>query len=381
MSNQSDLWKLLDEHSRKTGFGRQIRGVTHSDKKELARKISDLDNTAYNYYKLDQFDMALSLYQKAYRVAVQAGDEVNQIRYKEWEGHCLYHMGRLTEALAVLLELEKFTESSPIRWEGLINQLLIAIQIPISLQRIQSIIDRCYNEMRQYGLEKSNGMILLAESDLLTYQGKDALALKKAQEAMASYVADAFPSCEKIVYFDSLIWAYLNIGDWKNAKQWLGRFEAYDSSFPVSKESRVLSIRRRLALQDKDYLAAWAYAEQELFKARESVAHPYAALKNITNCGISAGKPGDIRNYLAELISTHRNSETGHHRYQIRKTAGDYHRAMAALPNTVPEQVAHHRKLAKRYYSHAMKVGRMIDERLCCHWRQEEILKRLKSVE
>lgn len=381
MSKQSDIWKALDGGSERTVFDQQSESVTYLDKTELARKISDLRDTAYNYYKLEQLDTALALYQRAYRLAVQVGDEESQVEFKCWEGHCLRDMDRLTEALASLIELEKCTQNPRERWAGLIDQIQIAVEIPISLQKIQTIIDRCYHEMRQYGLKKSKSMILSHECVLLLAQGKDALALKKAQEAMASYKDDAYPVYSKNTHYLALIWAYLDVGDRENAERWLGRYEASDTDFPIFKESNTLSIKRKLALLDQNYRTAWDYAVRNLLKDREFDAHPYFALKSIVDCGIAAGRPKDVRNYLAELLSAHRNSENGHNRYKIRRAVGDFHRAMADLPETIPEQASRHRKLARRYYGYAMKVGKMIDARLCCSWRQEQIRERLKSVE
>lgn len=375
MDELDELWQRIDATKKE----RPTTGRIHWA--EMTQEMNNLYNTARGFYRLNQFDSALAFYRKAYQIAMKIGDGESQSKFKEMEGHCLRCLGRLRDALVCLVELEKLEGTPNCRWEGLIDQIVIATDIPISLRSIQSLMRRCSDEMERHGMQSSRCMLLIEESALASLQHDVSTALAKAQEAMHVYKKDANPNYNITVYYHHLINSYLDAGDHTSAKWWLEQYEDTATWLEFSKELDILSIRRRLALWDGDRPAAWDYAQRFLRKAREAEDSPYIGLINLVETGITCGRLTEIRQAMRELILRHRNSEEGHRRYAIRRLVGDYHRAIAQQSEPYTRENLRHTAIARRFYHYARKVGRFIDERLCCDWHEAEIERCLQSLE
>ena len=390
-----ELDELFAQWVRLDNAGDTHSGVSAAQHEEYAREMESLDDAAGEFYTLDQLDSAIPLYRKAYEIAVKARDEERQVKYKEWEGHCLQRMGRLWEGLACLLELERLQANPPDHWMGLIFQITTAIQIPISLHKIEALIRRCRDEMERSGLRGSRSMLLMEESFLAYYRHDFSAELAKTQEAMSAHEKGAYPKYNIHAHYYQLIDAFLDMGDRPNAERWLAEYEGVETQFEVSKELRILSFKRRLALMDGDYKAAWDYARRHLSKSREAQDSPYIGLRDFGETAIECGHLTEAGRALWELLSKHRNSENGHRRYEIRRLAGDYHRAMAQRAavhmDECGQQTATFRKyekafrkhtaMARRDYGYALKTGQFLDERLCCDWHEKEMRQRIRSLE
>lgn len=352
-----------------------------------------LQNAAYEFYKQDQDENARSLFHRAYEAAVKAGDRARVLENLEWEGDCLYHLGRLREALSCLLQLEGGAKTDKAEyWAGLRCQVDVAIMLPLSLHSISKLLDRCRREMVQLGLNASEGMLLLTEGVLAYYRGDDQTALEKVREAMAIYDASAYPRVNIEYHYYSLIDALLNVGCREEAEQWLSRYEGVTTGFEFSKELNILNLRRRMALADGDYIAAWRYAQRHLQRSREAERSPYESLCNYCDTAIQCGHLFEARSALAELLRHYRNSENGHSRYRIRRLTGDYHRALARQAsireNCERDTLRKHeqdaqrqRSLAVRFYCAALKLGQELDARLQCNWREQQMRERIISLD
>lgn len=369
-----ELWQRIDAAEKERPATNQMRRV------EIIQEMNRLHNTARGFYRLRQFDSALSLYHKAYQAAVKAGDEENQVYFKVKKGHCLWHLRRLREALACLVELEKLEANPKRRWEGLIFQIAIATAIPISLHNIQLLMQRCSDELKRQNLRLSRGMLLIEKAVLAFLRHDASTALARAQEAMHTYAEGASPQYDIAVYYSYLIEFYLDAGDRISAEWWLERYEGVRTWLDVYKELDILLIRQRIALLDGNYSVAWDYAQRFLQKAREAEDSPYIGLTNLAETGIACGHLTEVRLALWELLSKYRNAEEGHRRYELRRLGGDYHRAMAQQAELYTHENLRHTAIARRYYRYALKIGRFIDERLCCDWHEEEIQERLQSL-
>lgn len=373
------LWARLDS-------GEEEAAALADQRRALAEESDQLFAAAYEAYKLRQWDSAISLFHRAYQAAVRAEDQRRQAKQLHWEGHTLRRAGRLREALACLLAAEGLEQADKaVYWNGLIDQIGIAISLPLSLEKLQSLMDRCRDEMGRLGLNASRGMLLIEESDLAYQRHDNRTELAKAQEAMAGYDASASPDYNISTYYYMLIWALLDVKDRPNAQRWLERYEGAVTQHEVHKELNLLGLRRHIALKDGDLPAAWSYAQRALQKAREGQRNPFVQLQNCTDTAIQCGHLREAAAGLAELLTVHRHSESGHRRYSVRRLAGDYHRAVArrcadkAVGFTAAAR--RHTALAQRYYGYADRVGRFLDEKLCCDWRQQEIRERLASLQ
>lgn len=374
MDELDELWQRMDAAEKEGPATNQVRRV------ELIQEMNRLHNAARGFSRLRQIDSALSLYHKAYQAAVKAGDEENQARFKLEEGVCLGHLRRLREALACLVELEKMAANPKSRWKGLIYQISIATYIPISLHNIQLLMQRCSDEMKRRNLQSSRSMLLLEEAVLASLRHDVSTALARAQEAMHTYAEGASPNYNIISYYNYLIMFYLDAGDRISAERWLERYEGVRTWFEVDKELDILLIRQRIARLDGNYSVAWDYAQRFLQKARETENSPYVGLTNLAEMGIACGRLIEVRLALWELLSKYRNIEEGHKQYELRRLGGDYHWAMAQRAEPYTRENLRHTAIARRYYCYALKVGRFIDERLCCDWHEEEIQERLQSL-
>ena len=368
------LWSRLDS-------GEEEAAASAAQRRALAEESDRLNDAAYEAYKLSQYDSAISLYHRAYQAAVRAEDLRRQAKHLFWEGDALKLAGRLREALACLLAVEALEQADKaVYWDELISQIGIAILIPLSLEKIRDLMDRCRDEMWRLGLNASHGKLLIQECDLAFYCNDFRTELAKAQEAMAGYDASARPNYIINVYYRNMIDALINAKDNPNAQRWLERYEGAETEFETDKELDLLDCRRRIALKDGDLPAAWRYAQRALQKAREGQRSPYGSLYSYTNTAIQCGHLREAAAGLAELLSVHRHSENGHRRYSLRRLVGDYHRAVARHCAD-KAAVRRHTALARRFYGYADRVGRFLDEKLCCDWREQEIRERLASLE
>lgn len=360
----------------------------------LREECNRLHDAAYALYKQRQIDAARSLFHRAYEAAVKAGDRAMELDNLYWEGHCLRWSGQLRAALACLLQLEGGVQENKERYfYGLVEQIRIAILLPLSLDSIFRLIDRCYREMTTLGLTASRGMLLIVECYLARDRYDEDEELAKAQEAMSAYEPDSYPDYDCRTYYSKLIYALLDNKRRIEAEQWLERYEGLETKFEMSKELDLLYFRRRMALEDGDYPTAWGYAQRLLQRAREGERSPEVGLKAYCETAIQCGHLSYARNALAELLARHRNSEIGQIRYALRRLAGDYHRAVVQRFVEKAEESGksrislqyeqggrRHFLLARRYYGYAMKIGQFLDGKLQCDWRQREIEERLVSL-
>lgn len=343
--------------------------------------LNEIENVALSCYKHNQLNAAINNFHRAYQISRQEGDEVRQVRYILWQGHCLSVLGRLTEALSWLMEVEKLHSSLTDRWFGLLFQLSVARQIPISLSKIQIILQKCINEMEHQGLQKSKNMILVQESYILYHQGDFNSALFRAQEAMATFDVSNPIKYDANVYYRKLIECYLSVGDYYNADLWTRRYEEIITDYEEYKKQDVLSFKQKIALLKQDYPTAWHYAQQCLLIDNLDNKLHCSNLVQTIETGIECHRLDEIRFAFLTLLQRYRQSENAHNRYLIRKLGGDYHLAIAKRNKLHPLDSLRHKRIAYRYYNFALEVGSMIDTRLCCEWRQLDIQKKLRLIE
>ena len=382
MTDELDLiWQRLEAQNENRKSSAKMSEVSRA---ETLREAKQLEDTAREFYKLDQFDSALQLYQKACELATQADDDSKRAEYLSKEGHVLYRLRRYTEALACLVELEGIQANPIEHWHGLINQIGIACSIPISLRNIEKLIRRCRDEIKVLGLQQSYSMLLVNEAILAYLRHDSSTELAKAQEAMSTYDEDAYPKYDIHVLYYPLIDALIRKGDIINALHWLEKYEGVATTHERYKENNILGMRTKIAFLEGDCGKAWNYARRRLQLMREGDAHPYEGLKQYTKMAISCGYLTEASHALVELLSYHRQSECGHIRYRVRCLVGDYYYAMAKhIEATLPDGEAladKYRRIAKTFYGHAGKVGEFIDRRLCCDWHGKEIKARLDAL-
>ena len=354
--NLLKLLSLLGEGS--------LGGVDFHKRIELNR----LYNEGLDHYRQEEHNLALSCWRSAFQLALELEDKAYQVSLKRWEGHALFQMDSLMEALTCFMESETMEEDSA-DLNSLTMQIAIAVEIPLPLTRIQALLHRLWTVMEQQGLQNSRSMLLHQEAQLASFRHDFPTAIAKAQEALFSYDVNAFPRNDPIDLYVSMINIYLDTGDIVSAHKYIKLVEGVKTEYEVFKEQRIFTQQMRLAILEEDFSTAMDFA----VKSKLS--------ENIIEASIVSGVPEQV---YAQMVSrTYRNfhNEDTSTRYPILRQAGDLHRALAKKAEFASRERKRHTAMARRYYGYAMKVGGFIDERLQCNWHVEEIQKRLRSLE
>jgi len=356
----------------------------NSSTDEIRLKMEMLADEAYNCYKMQKVKEALCLYRKAYDAAIAIKDDEKMAKYKQLEGHCLCYLGLFREALSVLLPLSQTAQIVPHEhFSGIIDQIDIAVKIPIDLPKIQNLIQEAHNTIRQYGLQTARGMILIEESILAFMRYDYKLALEKAKEALDSYDQGAKISYNIIVYHRNIIDNLLLLNCVDEAREWISKFQEINTDLTFSKEISLFGFWAEIANLEGQYEVAYALAEQRLKLERETNSDCFVSLRLVVRIGISAGKLDVIRGYLAELLSM-RHAKYGNWRYQVRLYIGDYYTALCQQEREkkIPSQKQFdiYWKLSEKFYKQAIDIGAILDNLLKCDGRQKEIKQRLERL-
>ena len=351
---------------------------------EIRQEMEVIAEKAYGHYNQQQIEEALCLYRRAYDAAIIIEDHEKRIKYKQWEGHCLYHLGRFREALSVLISLSQTECVVPQEYlSGMIDQIDIAIKLPIELHKIRNLIHEAYNIMRQHSLQSSKSMILIEESILANMRYDYTLALDKAQEALACHDHGAKLRCDKLVYYRSIMDNLLSLDRINELKEWLVQLQELDTVRVISKELVLLGFQTEIAIIEGRYIEAYNLAKQRLSRELETDSDCFVSIRLVVRAGITAGKLNEIKNYFIKMLSL-RHTKCRNWKYQIRLYLGDYSIALYQQERNKTQhsykQLRKYWKLADKFYQQALCIGKVLDDLFDCDGRQKEISKRLAAL-
>ena len=321
---------------------------------------------------MKRVETALSYYRVAYDYAVKLGDINRKKQSKEWESLCLRHLGRLSEALSCLIELEEMQEDNEKeRLDNLINQIHIAVRIPLRLDVIETAVSDAYDILKERQSSLSGSTLALEESSLYTFRNMFDKALEKALHALDLYqnaapAPDASPTYDAKVYYYTVCACFCDMRQRDKAAEYLKLLENVDSPMEQSKELNILSLRRRIALLEGKNDAAKEYARQRLALEKNDLS--YVGLRDLVESELLCGNVEEVEKYLKILWEKNRESENRHRQYELLCLKG----LCAVARDSYEEAVS--------YYRQADKVGRELDDALKCDWRQKEIEEKLREI-
>ena len=353
MGNHNNLWDNF--------------GGKNPDIYDKRQEMESLGNTAREFYKLVQTKNALEVYRKAYNMAELIGDTEKMGEYKYWIVDCLYSLSRYKESLVEIFELLQIKPILPLHYfYGLIKQFYLAINIPIELSKIQSVVQDCYDFNRQNGLN-GESMILSNKSSLASLRFEYEYALKLSMEALSKY--DKNGGFYNIyVHYEDVLYCFKDLKQLSPLKEWLTKLQNVDTVYNISKQCVVLKYKAEIALLENKPETAYEYAKRNFRICQENDMYILKATILAIRTGIAVGHLDSLYAYLGNLFRL-RNSESKHDQYNIHKTFGEYHAARYKRDKNVKDF-----KSAKKCFERALKIGSDIDQLLECNGRQNEIL-------
>jgi len=338
--------------------------------------MDSLAERAYEHYKYYQVEEALSIYRRAYDIAAVIEDREKMMKYRQWEGHCLHHLERFREASSVLMTLSQTVAIAPHEYfSSVVDQVDIAIKLPLALPKIKSLLHEAYRIMREYSLQTSKSVVLIQESNLFRMRYDYKRALEKALEALASHHNDAKTRYNKLVYYRGILDNLTSLNSVPEIKVWLLELQECDTDRTNSKEIIFLGFSSEVAILEGKAIEAFDYAKQCIIQERKITYDSFSSLRLVVKAGIMADRLNEIRSFLAEMLSLRR-TECKNRRYQIYLYCGDYYTALFRQKREVQ-----YINCAKKYYNRARNIGIEIDSLFDCNGRQMEISQRLEYVD
>lgn len=366
MKGDAERWRRLDEAD--------VR-------RQKQKSVDELYNDGYQLYCQCRYGQAAAFFSQAASLAKQKGDLSAQCKNLHWEGHCYYQDDQLKKALACLLKAEQLKGlDAATQFYNLINLFLVAMDLHLPQDEIQSILDKLspYKDAQQIGGSRS--MVLNAEYSCLSLCDKDAEALAKAQEAFASRINKS-PRYSDNVYFRDLIMAYrLNgqISDaWATLRRW--RKEG-GTKFADTKHDQLIE-ELELYYYENKLDDAWDTLQH--IKAEEQYLGRAGMYVNTLDweilIGTKTGRMEQVKPALGIFFKKYRNSEDPHDRYMCYKAFARY--CCASCRIVPPENRERMERHTEFWLTKAARMAEHLDGLVQAAWRTKEIQKIRKDFE
>lgn len=344
--------------------------------RESRKSVRELHNDAYRAYQQNQYELAASLFAQAAELARQQGDPAAQAENLYWEGDTLRLDRHLKQALARLLEADSLHALDATDcFANLLSIVSVARTLPLPLSELGNLFAKLepYKGHQQLGGSKS--MVLIAESYLLSYCGKDGEALAKSQEAFACRGSRA-PKYNDKAYFDDLVDCYRLTGQYREARTVLRQWKAEATYDFADEKSWILRAEARLLHSEGHTQAAWdtiqrTYAEERYIQRAGK--NP-VTLRWMIQIGSEAGHLEQVRPLIRRMLRF-RHSESLHTRYSCHLSVARYCCHACIRGGMTPEDTARMHRHARFWLRQADATARNLDHLLECDWRTKEVQK------
>lgn len=366
------------------------------------RQIKSLYATADEAYKDDQYLRAAEIYGQVVSIAKSIGAESDVVKSLFWRGSSLIHVGKLKQALGELGPVFQ-TYNTSANAEDIFNVMILYISIAISLPVALDVIEKSLTEAENFLQDAGNLYwrynVLFHKSELLNKRGLYTEALKSAQESSTIH-RRGYPVYVDYAHIIILVSISINMRDPEMAHKYLANLET-PSSNPKQRECFVYLYKSMLARLERRINEATQWGRRAVLAGNltEQEKIKEEGLNQLVRAFLAAGDVSRVREHLACHLRF-RHSEKANIRFSAYLLCGDYHLAKARNsagmdpaddeygsefppPSRIVAVNETHRELvrAKRAYGVALKIGQMIDEKLHCIIRQQEISKRYARVQ
>lgn len=345
------------------------------------KSVDELWSDGYQLYCQCRHEQAAALFSQAASLAREKGDVSKQCKNIHWEGNCYYQDNQLKKALNCFLEAEQLKGLDAVtQLYNLVDLFRVVMNLHLPKTEIQSILDKLspYKDAQQIGGSKS--MVLNAEYSFLCSCDKNAEALAKAQEVLASMTNKA-PGHDNNIYFQNLVICYCLNGQISDAWATLHRWRKEgDTKFADMKRRKFMAELRLYYYENKlddawDTLQHIKAEEQYLGRAGMYV----DTLDWEIFIGMKIGRLEQVKPALTIIFKKYRNSEDFNDRYICYKAFARYCCASCRiLPQENRERMGWH---AEFWLRKAERMAEYLDGLMQVTLRTEEIQEIRKDFE
>ncbi len=358
-------------------------------------QLAALCNHAQNLYEAGHDLAGAEAYSRAALVAESIDARDWTVRARFFQGAALHCAGQLHEALAVLapvVAVEKKLSSDDWVYMALTRYILIAVDLPVPLARIEAAHAEAEARYSWGGRAGRRSRLLIVRARLALARGRHREALPLAQEALERRRREAL-SFSYTTYMRTLVEICTHLGDLALARDYLREWQTLSAQYPASKEIFMAVARSTLLRRESrfDEALEWARRAAATASQTDDFAARFTALRAYARALICTPESQRSREPLTELLRL-RHCPIGDVRFEVRLLLGDYHIAQARRELELPTVdlefgsateevwVAPHRsravphvRHAKRAYRWAQQAGDAVDALLDCDVRGRRI--------
>ncbi len=306
---------------------------------QIARdKMVNLRSLGSQEYNEGQLEHAEKTYKNAMELAFSINDIDAITEYRFWCGTCQFERGHLRLALATLspnLQDTSFSKEPDYVYRTLTNYLGIAIDLAISLDHLQKVIDNTDDFLRSINHLDWRPRLLYQQSRLYYLRGMYTNALNLALECWSiseNAVEPNFPNYNDNIYLNHIINTYLKLNNNEQAKKYLSEWEHRPVDIPLTRELMISSAKTLVSLEEGKSRDAidWGRNAALVAKQYEDKDEFFQAISVLLIAFLSDEDILGGRSIMKDLIKIH-NSENRHQCYELNKLFGDFHLAYARV--------------------------------------------------
>lgn len=350
---------------------------------------------------------AAGYFYKALELAEEYGETDFIVTMRYQLGHVLTGAGKMKEGLAAMTPILQsqtvIGKPSDFYWT-LIRYIETALEIPANLQTIEKVFGQIENLLSDSEFHDWPIITLWLRAALNLRRGLYQEALNYGQE---SWALREQPRREGDLggysagtHLGILVESSLRLNNLEQVKKYLLEMESRDAEGP-STTPRMLAYQSSLARIEGRKQDTIEWTRQALVRCQlvtEQEDRYLLGTSSVRAC-LYTKQDELLKEAMSHCVRL-RSIENGHYRFGVRLLIGDYHLAYARryagmepvddeygesfpMPITVVEVDNTRRRLirARLAYNRALTVGKELDEKLQCSWRQREISNRFERIE
>jgi tetratricopeptide (TPR) repeat protein len=280
---------------------------------------------------------------------------------------------------------------------ALTRYVLIAVELPVSLEVIERALGEAWQRYAENGSGNRRSRLLLVRARLAMARGRHREALADAQEGLERRRREPL-GFSFSTHVRTLVDICLRLGDLELARRYIEEWESLDTGYPGTKRICLAAARSMILRRERriDEALDWARRAEHEGRITDDLPSRFWVLKALIRALLCTDDPRLARGPLLDLLRL-RNSAVGDIRYETRLLLADYHlanaRRLAGLPpvdlelvgeverpgsRASNETVLQQLHCARRLYGLALRTGRAIDRLLTCEVRTREVEQRLR---